>query len=53
MPGYAAKRADDVADAIPAVARLPERAVVPVMQILPTYLQGYLSFARICLRHLI
>jgi serine 3-dehydrogenase len=29
---------DDVAEAILAVARLPERAVVPEMQVLPTYL---------------
>ncbi len=33
-----ALQADDVAEAIVAVARLPERAVVPEIQILPTYL---------------
>ena len=33
-----AMQAEDVAEAILAVARLPERAVVPEMQILPTYL---------------
>jgi NADP-dependent 3-hydroxy acid dehydrogenase YdfG len=33
-----ALQAEDVAEAILAVARLPERAVVPEMQILPTYL---------------
>ncbi len=33
-----ALQAEDVAEAILAVAKLPERAVVPEMQILPTYL---------------
>jgi serine 3-dehydrogenase (NADP+) len=33
-----ALQAEDVAEAILAVARLPERAVVPEMQVLPTYL---------------
>lgn len=33
-----AMQAEDVAEAILAVAKLPERAVVPEMQILPTYL---------------
>jgi len=29
---------EDIAEAILAVAKLPERAVVPEMQVLPTYL---------------
>src|SRR5580698_10192199 len=33
-----ALQAEDIAEAIVAVAKLPERAVVPEMQILPTYL---------------
>jgi NADP-dependent 3-hydroxy acid dehydrogenase YdfG len=33
-----ALQAEDIAEAILAVARLPERAVVPEMQVLPTYL---------------
>jgi NADP-dependent 3-hydroxy acid dehydrogenase YdfG len=33
-----ALQAEDIAEAILAVAKLPERAVVPEMQILPTYL---------------
>jgi serine 3-dehydrogenase len=33
-----AMQSEDIAEAILAVARLPERAVVPEIQVLPTYL---------------